>query len=135
MRNTKEFGAILILAALFSSIPLESLAVEAPGVTTRPGSGLLETIKGIFGQAEQLTAEEAIKTAGEEESGSSARTWEETLGRVWQGTKDFFNDRTARELLLDTLKLFLRIVVNIFTIIANLLSRILSALSGNGAAS
>lgn len=51
--------------------------------------------------------------------------------KVWGGLKSFFSDEKARGLLLDTLKLSMKLVANIFTLIADALNRILGAFGGN----
>lgn len=124
--------------ATISAIFLISTALLAPldgfaqgGISISEGQieasrGFLAQIKALFASAED-TANQTQEASQDIQTRVEQSGLKGVLSKIWSGITDFFADKSMRDLVVDTLKLGLRVVANIFIIIANVIQRILAA--------
>ncbi|MDP3963372.1 MAG: hypothetical protein Q8Q39_02645 [bacterium] len=99
--------------------------------TTLPGqvkgvSDYIDQVKGLVEEAGDVTQKGKQLTAELEDTADKAGI-RPTLEKIWIGTKEFFADKTTRDLAIDTLKLGLQLIANIFVITANVIEKVLAA--------
>ena len=80
---------------------------------------LVDDAVSVTEKGKQLTAELEDKA---QETGIRA-----VLDKVWGGLKNFFAEKSTRDLVVDTLKLGLQLVANMFIIVANVIEKVLAA--------
>jgi hypothetical protein len=123
---------ILLISALFGTSNCFAQGgidnnSETTGQIQTPLS-ILEKIKGFFGQTREVTSQ-AVQTGQDIQAKADESGWGTAVGKVWTAIKSFFADKSVQEMIWDTLKLFLRVIANIFTLIANVINKILAAVT------
>lgn len=108
----------------------------APGISLAQGGisyaqsapkapeGFLAQIKNFFASAEETTSQ-VRETSQDIQSQVEKSGFKEVLGKIWSALVSFFSDTSVRNLLIETAKLFLHLIANIFTLIAGALNKIL----------
>lgn len=119
---------------------LLALMVLMPIITTAQGGGIIsgeeepknssqgifERIRGIFSDVEEVSNQTKEASAQVQQAVESSG-FKEILIKIWEGIKAFFADKGARDLLIDTVKLFLRLIVNIFLLIAGVIQKVMQS--------
>lgn len=116
--------AITLIGTLV--VPLQGFAQETPTSTNPQQAQILEQARQFLGDVNAIAEQSQQASTGVEQA-LERSGWKETLGKVWQGIKEFFNDKNARDLLVDTIKLFFRLLANIFLLIGGVIQKVLQA--------
>lgn len=127
----KKFkSAIYVLLCMVILAPVVEPVFAQGGITGTEESAneavsYFDRVKDFFSKADQLTEEgKAIKEQVHQTAESQG--WSKKLGSVWEAVSSFFSDKSVRAMLYDTGKLFLRLIANVFTLIAGVINKILA---------
>ena len=141
MKSMAKYTLILLIVGFITS-GASTVGAASGGISTDssnqpPSTSRIENAFGLTGIIEwfqkTLTSAKDISKKSNElgnaasEAAANQAKWQKVLGSVWSATKSFFGDEAVRNLFTETFKLSLRLLANIFTILASVFTKLTGA--------